>query len=81
MLEGIVQKNDIDIVGCVIGNEVFNSSRAFLVYSDIDIGKLFLHLIGLVSYLSNGGIVPGKDISSGFSFVASRQGCNFQFVF
>lgn len=79
-MESIIQKNDIHILCCLVGSEIFNSSSTFRIYSNIDMRKLLLHLIRLITYLPHGGILIGKLITFGLSLVATRQNSDFLFV-
>ena len=73
MLEGIVEQDDVDVVGCLVSGEVVDAIATFLVYRHIGFGELPHHLEGLVANVGHRGVGISENISLRLPLIASRE--------
>ena len=71
MLEGVVEEDDVDILGLFVMGEAVDAVGALLVHGDIDVRKLLLHLEGLVANPRHGRGGIGEDIAFRLALIAS----------
>ena len=73
VLEGIVEQDHVGFLGFFIVGEPIDAMAAFLVHRHKDVGKLLLHLIGLVSDVLHPRVLVSQHISPTLALVATAE--------
>lgn len=73
VLVGVVEEHDIGVASSLVGSEAIDTLAALLVHRDMDLRKLALHLVRLVSYQPHRRIVLCQQIAPALALIAPAE--------
>ncbi len=80
VLEGIVEEDDIRVLCLVVAGQFVDAVTAVLVYGDVYVRVLLLHLIRFVTDVAHRRVAVSQDVAAALPLVAAAEHCHLHLV-